>query len=251
MPRPFLSVIIPAYNEEKRLAPTIMAVESFLAAMGREWELLVVDDGSRDGTIAVAERTFADPTRSRVIRSPRNAGKGAAVRRGMLAATGRYRLFADADNSTPIEQVLKLLRAMRRRGVDVAIASRALRESQLEVRQPLHREMMGRVFNKVVQLVALPGIVDTQCGFKLFSARAADAIFPHQKLDGFSFDVEILMRARRAGFEIVEVPVRWIDHASSRVSPLRDSWRVLRDTVWLRVAGFGNEPRRSRRHARR
>lgn len=251
MPRPFLSVIIPAYNEEKRLAPTIMAVESFLAAMGREWELLVVDDGSRDGTIAVAERTFADPTRSRVIRSPRNAGKGAAVRRGMLAATGRYRLFADADNSTPIEQVVKLLRAMRRRGVDVAIASRAMRESQLEVRQPPHREMMGRVFNKVVQLVALPGIVDTQCGFKLFSARAADAIFPHQKLDGFSFDVEILMRARRAGFEIVEVPVRWIDHASSRVSPLRDSWRVLRDTVWLRVAGFGGEPRRAPRRTRR
>lgn len=237
-PRPFLSVIIPAYNEEKRLAPTIVAVESFLAAMGREWELLVVDDGSRDSTIAVAERTFADPTRSRVIRSPRNAGKGAAVRRGMIAARGRYRLFADADNSTPIEQVRKLLRVMKRRRCDVAIASRAMRGSQLEVRQPFHREMMGRVFNKVVQIVALPGIVDTQCGFKLFSARAAEAVFPRQRLDGFSFDVEILMRSRRAGFEIVEVPVRWIDHASSRVSPLRDSWRVLRDTVWLRLAGF-------------
>lgn len=245
--RPFLSVIVPAYNEEKRVAPTIVAIESYLASTGREWELLIVDDGSIDSTIAVAEATFADRERSRVVRSPRNRGKGAAVRRGMLASRGRYRLFADADNSTPIAQVEKLLRAMRQRGCDVAIASRAMRESRLEVRQPMHREFMGRVFNLVVQTIALPGIVDTQCGFKLFSERAAKAIFPHQKLDGFSFDVEILMRARREGFMIVEVPVHWIDHASSRVSPLRDSFRVLRDTLWLRAAGFGSAKRRPSR----
>lgn len=233
--RPYLSVIIPAYNEERRLPETLERIEEYLGRAPFSWELLVVDDGSRDDTIAVAEECFRDKPHCRVVAQPRNMGKGAAVRRGMLDARGRYRLFTDADNSTPIEECARLLRALKRRGADVAIASRALPNSKLEKRQPKHREAMGRLFNGIVQTLALPGIHDTQCGFKLLTAEAAEAVFSRQQLDGFSFDVEMLMLSRRLGYSIVEVPVRWIDNPDSRVSPVGDSLRVLRDVVGLRL----------------
>lgn len=231
--RPFLSIIIPAYNEEKRLPATLAAIQDYLAGVRWTWELLVVDDGSKDRTVEAARAAFRD-ARCRVLVSPRNQGKGGAIRSGMLEAQGRFRLFTDADNSTPIEEVEKLLAAMRRRRAHVAIASRAMKESQLEVRQPLHREMMGRLFNLIVQVLALPGIRDTQCGFKLFTRRAAEQIFPRQQMPGFSFDVEILLLARRAGYRIAEVPVRWIDNPDSRVSPVKDSLRVFRDVLKIR-----------------
>jgi dolichyl-phosphate beta-glucosyltransferase len=238
--RPFLSVIVPAYNEERRLPATLAVVQDYLERAPWAWELIVADDGSRDRTIEVARAAFRS-NRCRVSAAPRNQGKGAAVRRGMLEARGRFRLFTDADNSTPIEEVGRLLRRMRRTGAEVAIASRAKRGARIEKHQPWHRELMGRTFNGIVQVLAVPGIQDTQCGFKLFRAEAAREIFRRQTLDGFSFDVEVLLLARRLGFEIVEVPVRWIDHPDSRVSPLKDSARVFRDvlTVRWRHRGLG------------
>lgn len=235
---PFLSVVVPAYNEEERLPETIAAIEAYLSRQSYTWELIVVDDGSRDDTVGAARAAFSQP-HSRVEKNPRNMGKGATIRNGMTKhARGRYRLFTDADNSTPIEETGKLLKAMRRRGADIAIGSRALKGSKLEVRQPFYREMMGRVFNTMVQLLAVPGIHDTQCGFKLFTRKAAEEIFPRQTLDGFSFDVEVLHIARRLGFRTIEVPVRWINSPASRVSPIRDSIRMFADVVRIRLRRY-------------
>lgn len=232
--RPYLSVVIPAYNEETRLPDTIRTVEAFLASWGKTWELIVVDDGSKDGTIAAAKAAITQPY-SRVMPSPQNQGKGAAVRMGMMAAKGEYRLFSDADLSTPITELDKLMEQMQREGASVAIGSRALKESKLEVRQPIYREAMGRFFNVIVQTVALGGIRDTQCGFKLFSAKAAEDIFPRQQFMGFSFDVELLVLARKYGHKIAEVPVRWIDSPASRVSPIKDSAKMFVDVVRIRM----------------
>lgn len=230
----FLSVIVPAYNEEERLPSTIREIENYLAPKKFSWELIVIDDGSKDNTIAAAEREFTSPS-SRVDPNPRNLGKGASVRRGMLLAKGKFRLFTDADNSTPIQETEKLITAMRERRCTVAIGSRALEGSQLEVRQPFYREMMGRFFNLIVQTLAIRGIYDTQCGFKIFTARAAEDVFPKQRMNGFSFDVEILMLARRAGHRITEVPVRWVNSPTSRVNPLKDSAKMFLDILRIRL----------------
>lgn len=231
---PFLSIVIPAYNEELRLQSTIEAVEGWAAQQEFSWELVVVDDGSRDRTIEVARASFRRPE-SRVVSNPRNMGKGATIRNGMTNhARGQWRLFTDADNSTPIEEVGKLLERARSGNYSIAIGSRALADSRLEVRQPIYREMMGRVFNLFVRALVLPGIRDTQCGFKLFTAEAADYVFRHQQLDGFSFDVEILALAHARGFRITEVPVRWIDSPASRVSPIRDSIHMFMDLLRIR-----------------
>jgi dolichyl-phosphate beta-glucosyltransferase len=233
---PYLSVIIPAYNEEQRLGPTLQTVREYLDKQSYSWELLVVDDGSKDATIAVAREALKDldESRARVLPQPRNMGKGAAIKRGMLEARGQYRLFSDADLSTPIEEVEILLAAVKEKGATVAIGSRALKESNIIVHQPWYREMMGRVFNLLVQMIVLGGIRDTQCGFKLFTADAARRIFPQQKLPGFSFDVEILAIARKEGFKIAEVPVRWINEPNTRVSALSDSARMFLDVIKIR-----------------
>ncbi|MCB2155245.1 glycosyltransferase family 2 protein [bacterium] len=230
---PFLSVIIPAYNEEKRLPATLEQVQDYLAGQDYEWEVLVVDDGSKDRTIEVAEEVFRDP-RCRVVRNPRNMGKGATIRNGMMQARGELRLFTDADNSTPIEETGKLVERMMAESADVAVGSRAIEGANVEVHQPFYREWMGRTFNLIVQLFALRGIKDTQCGFKIFTKDAAEYVFPRQQMDGFSFDVEVLFLAQRKGFKIVEVPVRWINSPASRVSPLSDSAKMFVDVMKLR-----------------
>jgi dolichyl-phosphate beta-glucosyltransferase len=229
MSRPYLSVIIPAYNEEKRLPPTLRRVHEFLQGWGRSYEIVVIDDGSRDQTVARAQ-----PYPNLVV-SPNegNRGKGYSVRRGMLLAQGEYRLMTDADLSTPIEEVDRLLPLMQQ-SYDVVIASRALRESNVEIRQPWYRENMGRVFNLWVQLLAVPGLKDTQCGFKLFSAKSAEAIFRLAIMDGFSFDVEALFIARRLGYRIAEVPVTWRNDEATRVGVLRDSTRMFLDLLRIR-----------------
>ena len=206
--------MIPAYNEATRLPPTLERVRAWLAASGLAHEVLVADDGSTDATAEVARAGGAT-----VLSGGPNRGKGHAVRRGMLAARGRRRLMTDADLSTPIEDVAALM-ARLDEGYDVAIASRALPGARIEVRQPAYREGMGRVFNLLVRALAVPGIHDTQCGFKLFTAEAAEAAFRPALLDGFSFDVETLYLARRRGLRIAEVPVRWRNDAASRVGPL-------------------------------
>ena len=235
---PFLSVVIPAFNEEVRLPPTLRTIEDYLGRQEYSWELVVVDDGSRDRTAAVAEESFSTP-RSRLLRNPRNLGKGASVRNGMLAARGAWRLFSDADLSTPIEELDKLLRAAED-GHDVAIGSRALKDSQVEIHQAFHRETMGKIFNLIVQLLAVPGIKDTQCGFKLFSREATEYVFERQRSEGWAFDVETLMLARRGGYRIAEVPVRWLNSADSRVAMFRDPFLMLLDLLrfgWRRIFG--------------
>lgn len=209
-----LSVVIPAFNEENRLPGTLAVVLPFLRGRGEPFEIVVVDDGSTDATAAVARQAGPEV---RVLQNPRNRGKGYSVRNGMLNATGEWRLMSDADLSTPIEE-LNSLKAALEGGVQVAIASRAVPGANLERRQSILRESSGRLFNVVVRLLHLPGIKDTQCGFKLFSAAAAEAAFRDSKLDGFAFDVEALVLARRAGFKIREVAVTWRNDEQSRVS---------------------------------
>ena len=215
MTGPALSVVVPALNEEDRLPRTLERITSHLGRRGGAYEVLVVDDGSRDATAARAEAAGAV-----VLRNDGNRGKGFAVRRGMLAARGARRLMTDADLSTPIEE-LDRLSARMDEGCDVVIGSRAMAGARIEVRQPWYRENSGRLFNLFVRALAVPGVRDTQCGFKLFSAAAARDVFSAARLDGFSFDVEALFLARQKGYRIAEVPVRWRNDAASRVSLVR------------------------------
>jgi len=228
MSEPALSVVVPALNEEDRLPRTLERIASHLARRGGDYEVLVVDDGSRDRTAARAESAGAT-----VLRNETNRGKGFAVRRGMLAARGARRLMTDADLSTPIEE-LDRLGARMDEGHDVVVGSRALPGSRIEVRQPWYRENSGRLFNVFVRALAVPGVMDTQCGFKLFSAAAARDVFSAARLDGFSFDVEALFLARKNGYRIAEVPVVWRNDAASRVSLLR-GFLAFPDLVRIRT----------------
>lgn len=218
MSAPHLSVVIPAYNEAGRLPRTLARVTDYLRVWGRPHEILVVDDGSTDGTAERARE--AGGSAVTVVRNEANRGKGYSVRRGMLLARGERRLMTDADLSTPIEE-LDRLAARLDEGYDVVIGSRALPGANVEVHQPWYREGMGRLFNIMVRLLVLPGIRDTQCGFKLFTAEAARDAFSAARLDGFSFDVEVLFISRRRGRRVAEIPVTWRNDAATRVSSLR------------------------------
>lgn len=231
-----ISVVIPAYNESARLPPTLARIREHLDAGAEPYEVLVVDDGSHDATAALAESVAAGWPHLRVIRLGENRGKGAAVRAGMLAAVGDLRLFSDADLSTPIAE-LGLLRSRIDAGYGVAIASRALPGTTIEVHQNLRRETMGRIYNLFLRVLVLPDIHDSQCGFKLFTADAARAAFEPLRTERFGFDAEVLVRARRAGIRIAEVPVRWRHVEESRVSSVRDASRMLLDLFLLRMRG--------------
>jgi dolichyl-phosphate beta-glucosyltransferase len=213
--RPSLSIVIPAFNEARRLPQTLGRVGQWLGSTTLRTEIVVVDDGSTDGTAEAARQAAGEGIT--LLRHEPNRGKGYAVRRGMLAASGELRLMTDADLSTPIEELPRLMRELDH-GADVAIGSRAVAGARIEVRQPAYREAMGRIFNRLVRLLLLPGLKDTQCGFKLFTGRAADEAFGACRLDGFSFDVEALFVARRRGLRIAEVPVVWRNDEASRVS---------------------------------
>lgn len=232
-PAPVRSIVIPAYNEASRLPPTLECVLDYSRRRGIPFEIIVVDDGSRDDTLDRAHAAAARAPEIRVLSNGTNRGKGFSVRHGMLAARGAVRLFSDADLSTPIEEC-DTLEPWLSRGFDVVIASRALGRSRVEVHQAWPREHMGKVFNWIVQTVACPGLHDTQCGFKAFSARAAADIFRLAEFEGFSFDVELLWLARRLGYRIREVPVRWINSPATKVDAMRDSMRMFRDVCRLR-----------------
>jgi dolichyl-phosphate beta-glucosyltransferase len=226
-----LSVVIPALNEAARLPRTLERVRSFLEARREAYEIVVVDDGSTDGTAETA--AAAGGPHARVLRNDGNRGKGFSVRRGMLSARGDRRLMTDADLSTPIED-LPRLEACLAQGSDVAVASRAAAGANVEIHQPLYRESLGRAFNALVRALLVPEIHDTQCGFKLFSGPAAAAVFRRARNDGFAFDVEALFLARRLGFRVVEVPVTWRNDAASRVGVLSGSLAFV-DLARIRV----------------
>jgi dolichyl-phosphate beta-glucosyltransferase len=223
---PELSVVIPAYNEATRLPPSVEKVLEYLRGSGRSYELIVVDDGSKDATVEKVEVMNRAGAGIRLVRHPVNLGKGAAVRTGVLASTGELVLFTDADLSTPIADVEPLLAALRD-GADVAIGSRALNRHLVEVHQPLVRESMGRVFNLFVQAVLLPGFHDTQCGFKAFRGEVGRRLFQALESTGFDFDPEVLYRARRQGLVIREIPVHWRNSPDTRVSAISDSARMF------------------------
>ena len=229
-----LSVIVPAYNEGLRLPPSLERIREYFDSLAETYEVIVVDDGSADDTVAKAEAIAKEWPQLRVIAQKPNQGKGAAVRAGMLQANGQLCLFSDADLSTPIAEFAKLREKIGGR-VQVAIASRAMPDTKIEISQPRRRVLMGKVYNRLLQIVALPGIHDSQCGFKLFTAEAARVCFEPLTTFRFGFDAEVLVRARKHGYQIAEVPVRWSHMEDSRVSALRDSFATFFDLVKLRI----------------
>lgn len=227
----FLSIIIPAHNEEHRLPPTLTAVDAYLGRQAYTSEIIVVENGSQDLTAVVTEAFAADHPRVRLIRE-KGRGKGLAVRTGMLAARGQYRFICDADLSMPIDEVAKFL-PPQLDGYAVAIGSREVPGAR-RYNEPAYRHFQGRVFSNLVKVFALPGFEDTQCGFKCFRADAAEDVFRVQVFDGMSFDVEVLFIAAQRGYRIVEVPIDWYYRSESRVHPILDPLRMLRDILIIR-----------------
>ena len=231
-----ISIIIPDLNEEKRIAASLEKLASFLKKRREEFEVIVVDDASTDNTRGVANSFASKIPKLKVLRLEKSPyeGKGLAVSRGALAAKGDLVVFTDADFSTPIEEIDKLLRKLKE-GFDIAIGSRALDRSLVKTKQNAVREFMGRTFNFLVQRIALPGIVDTQCGFKAFKMRVCRQLFEKEKIFDFGFDVELLYLARKRELKIAEVPVIWNNHPASKVHPIRDSISMFLDLLKTRL----------------
>ncbi len=229
-----LSVVIPAYNETARIRPTLERMHAFLDTLSVRYEILVVDDGSSDGTAELVDNLAERIPHLRVIRSRPNRGKGAAVRVGMLLARGLVRVMCDADGSMPAEEMPKLLARMAQGGADIAIGSRYADGAAVARTQPLYRRLWSRLCNRVVQKTLVPGIRDTQCGFKAFSAIAAEDLFSRARIDGWAFDLEILALARRRAYDIAEVAVAWTDDKRSKVNPVKDLIKVVREAVAIR-----------------
>ncbi|HVR95881.1 MAG TPA: dolichyl-phosphate beta-glucosyltransferase [Thermoanaerobaculia bacterium] len=226
-----LSVVIPAFNEGERLGPSLVKAIDYLRQRRLAYEVLVVDDGSRDTTVEVAERFAADGVR--VLRHGRNRGKGAAVRTGALATRGGRVLLSDADFSTPIEELEKLEPYLEE--ADLVLGSRAVSGADIRQRQPVHREIMGKTFNLIIRLLGIRGLRDTQCGFKLAHGGVARDLCADLTVEGFAYDVELVWLAQRRGLRVVEVGVVWANSEDSRVSPVRSSLSMLRDVFRIRL----------------
>lgn len=228
--KPFLSIIIPAYNEARRLPATLDAIREYLLGKNFAYEVIVVDDGSWDETSELAER---HPLRPRVIKNTRNRGKGAVVKEGVMNSLGHYILFIDADNATPIQQVERLLAHSQR--FPVVIGSRHIPGANIKIAQPKHRVLLSRFSNLLIRVVACPGIYDTQCGFKLFEANAGRNIFASVTLDRFGFDFEAIMIAMKLGYPIKEQGVDWYDHPGSKVRAGRDAVKTFIDLIKIKL----------------
>ena len=229
-----LSIVVPAYNEELRLPPTLAKLKAFLDKQPLRYEIVVVDDGSKDNTIGAVNQAMATLPNLRLVRQVPNRGKGAAVRRGMLEARGQIRVMCDADGSMPPEELPKLLAPITSCRAEIAIGSRYVDGAKTDVKQPFYRVLWSRLANRVIQRSLVPGVRDTQCGFKAFTAEAARDLFRYGRIDGWAFDLEILALARRRGFAIAEVGVEWKDDGRSRVNPLKDMWKVIREALTIR-----------------
>ncbi len=227
-----LSVVIPAFNEATRIVPTLERIFAYMDRHHPDYEIVVVDDGSTDGTAAAIERQFGERPRLRVLSYGGNRGKGYAVRHGAMQAGGDAVLMSDADLSTPIEEIEKMLPLLQQ-GYDLVIGSRALAQSEIRKRQPFYRESGGKFFNLLVRLIVLPDFHDTQCGFKLFRRDPLLPVLGHQQIDGFAFDVEMIALARALGLKVVEIPVVWINSPTSRVRT-RAALRAFADLVFIR-----------------
>jgi glycosyltransferase involved in cell wall biosynthesis len=228
----FFSIILPAHNEEKRLPAALDRLAAFLSAQPYTSEVVVVENGSSDRTLEVAQSYCERMPQLRVIHEA-GRGKGLAVRRGMLEACGDYRIFCDVDFSMPVEEINRFIPPVQSH-VDVAIASRET-HGAVRYNEPQLRHFIGRGFNTLVRWIALPGLQDTQCGFKCFSAEVAEKVFPLQTIDGWTFDVEVLFAARRMGYQIIEVPVPWYYNADSKIRVLKDSYHMFSDLVRIRL----------------
>jgi dolichyl-phosphate beta-glucosyltransferase len=227
-----LSIVVPAFNEERRLATTLTQLCEFLRGQPWDWEVRIVDDGSVDGTVQTVESFASSEPRVVVQREP-HRGKGGAVKAGLMASTRDYRFICDADLSMPVAEIRRFLPPLVP-PFDVAIGSREGKTAR-RIGEPIHRHLMGRLFNFVVQRLALPGIDDSQCGFKMFTAPAVRSIFPLVTVEGWAFDVEVLAIARARGLRIVEVPIEWHYREESQVKMMRDGWGMLRELLSIRA----------------
>jgi len=230
-----ISIIIAAYNEEKRIRPSLFKVKDYLIGLNMDYEIIVVDDGSTDRTGEVVKDLTPDIPNLKLIGYEINRGKGHALRKGVLASRGEAVLLTDADLSTPIEELSKLLPLIYDNKCDVAIGSRALALSEIIEKQPWWRQSMGKLFNKIVKVLIVDDFRDTQCGFKVFSGDAARNLFSQAQIDRFAYDVEILALAKKKGYRILEVPIRWINSPESKVNPFRDSLQMLCDLLRIRA----------------
>lgn len=238
----YLSVIIPSYNEETRLPNTLNNAVQFLSQKPFQSEIIVVDDGSQDQTFQIASSFLSSqnsPNQTisyQIIKNSKNLGKGQSIRNGVAKARGLLILFTDADDSTPIEELDKFIPLMKPQGKnDIVIGSRHLKESSILVHQPWHRKLLGRSANLLIQLLLLPGITDTQCGFKLFNANIAKDLFAKTFLPRWGFDMEILFLARKMGYQILEVPVTWLNSSTSRLRPVKDGLKTLKELLEIKL----------------
>jgi dolichyl-phosphate beta-glucosyltransferase len=231
-----LSIVIAAYNEEHRIGESLVRIDRFLKERNTAAEIIVVDDGSSDRTAQVVAGYQSEIKNLKIIHYPVNKGKGFALRQGVLQAEGELILLTDADLSTPIEELSKLESRIKNDNYDIVIGSRALESSEVIKKQPWWRQGMGKIFNRIVRLVVLDGFSDTQCGFKLFTRKTAKNLFEQAKVDRFAYDVEILCLARRLGYSILELPVKWINSPGSKVHPVADSLQMLFDLCKIRLA---------------
>lgn len=237
MELPNISIVIPAFNEETVIVNTLEKVSEYLEGRYPSYEIIVVCDGCKDNTAKLAEDASQGNRKIRVLDRKINKGKGFSVRQGCLEAKGNYIIFTDADLSTPIDEIERLMKWLET-GFDIAIGSRAFRESDIQIHQPWYRETMGKIFNLFVQAIAVRGIRDTQCGFKGFKRDAAIDVFQRQTIYGFGFDVELLFIAGRLEYKVKEFPVRWLNRAESRVNPFTHPLQMLSELVKIRFQGW-------------
>jgi dolichyl-phosphate beta-glucosyltransferase len=226
-----LSIIIPAYNEEKRIVSTIKKIEDYFKTRNKPYEIIVVDDGSKDKTIEKVNSI--NSTNVRLIKNPKNMGKGYAVKTGVMNSKKEWILFSDADLSTPIEMLDRFVQYMDH--YDIIIGSRVAKGAKIEIKQPFYRRIPGKVFPLLVQLFIMRGIKDTQCGFKLFKKECAMFLFKKQKINGFSFDAEILYLAKKYKFKIKEVPINWANDLDSKVNPIKHSFKMFVELLKIKI----------------